>query len=430
MSATELSRGLVRGLDYETAKRMAQAKDGDVRRVLASRGDVQPEILYYLASDPDPEVRREVARNDMTPRQADLLLARDADAGVRQTVATKIAQVAPGLGPSPRSSHNRLTTEALEVLARDQVTMVRSILAEALKDVPNAPIGIVEQLARDRELVVCGPLLEYSPVLSDELLLDIIRTGPARGALSAISRRDGVAEVVADAIVDSGDGSAVAELLGNHSAQIREETLDRIIDAAPDMTAWHAPLVQRPSLPPAAARRIASFVARSLLDELQQRSDLDAGTLAAVAGIVERRLDEGVRDPKVTQLHLVRPAPPVRAASATVRVHDLADGGNLDEAVVTEALAAGDRAFVIAAMAYGAGVAEGVIEKAAALQNGKALVALAWKAGFTMALAVRLQTQLAGIPPSGVLAEVEGRDWPLSQDEMDWQIEFVAGMAG
>ena len=71
-----------------------------------------------------------------------------------------------------------------------------------------------------------------------------------------------------------------------------------------------------------------------------------------------------------------------------------------------------------------------MVEKAATLQNGKALVALAWKAGFSMALAVRLQTQLAGIPPSGVLAEVEGRDWPLSQDEMDWQIEFVAGMAG
>jgi len=50
-----------------------------------------------------------------------------------------------------------------------------------------------------------------------------------------------------------------------------------------------------------------------------------------------------------------------------------------------------------------------VVEKAATLQNGKALVALAWKAGFSMALAVRLQTQLAGIPPSGALAEVEGR---------------------
>ncbi|MBM3559184.1 MAG: DUF2336 domain-containing protein [Alphaproteobacteria bacterium] len=71
--------------------------------------------------------------------------------------------------------------------------------------------------------------------------------------------------------------------------------------------------------------------------------------------------------------------------------------------------AAGSRAFVIAALAYGASVAEGVVEKAATLQNGKALVALAWKAGFSMALAVRLQTQLAGIPPSGALAEVEGR---------------------
>lgn len=255
MSAAELSRTASRGLDYETAKRMAQAPDSAVRRVLAGRPDVRPEILYYLASDPDPEVRREIARNDMTPRQADLLLARDDDAGVRQIMATKIAQATPGMGVSWHSGVGRLTAEALEVLARDQVTMVRSILAEALKDVPNAPFGIVEQLARDRELAVCGPLLEYSPVLSDTLLLDIIRSGPAQGALAAISRRDGVAEAVADAIVDSGDGRAVAELLGNHSAQIREETLDRIIDAAPNMTAWHAPLVQRPRLPADADRK-------------------------------------------------------------------------------------------------------------------------------------------------------------------------------
>ena len=49
----------------------------------------------------------------------------------------------------------------------------------------------------------------------------------------AISRRVALGQDVADAIVDTGDIEAVAELLGNASAQIREETLDRIVDQAP-----------------------------------------------------------------------------------------------------------------------------------------------------------------------------------------------------
>ena len=36
-----------------------------------------------------------------------------------------------------------MTYEALEILARDQVTRVRQILSEALKDVANAPPEVI-----------------------------------------------------------------------------------------------------------------------------------------------------------------------------------------------------------------------------------------------------------------------------------------------
>ena len=64
----------------------------DERRELAQRGDVRPEILYYLASDPDTEVRRNIARNNKAPRHADLLLAKDEKDEVRIDVAGKIAE--------------------------------------------------------------------------------------------------------------------------------------------------------------------------------------------------------------------------------------------------------------------------------------------------------------------------------------------------
>ena len=84
-------------LDYEIAKIQVRSDDAAVRRKLATRPDLRPEMLFYLATDASDEVRREVATNDATPRQADLLLAGDSSAAVRETLAAKIARLV--LGP-------------------------------------------------------------------------------------------------------------------------------------------------------------------------------------------------------------------------------------------------------------------------------------------------------------------------------------------
>ena len=64
-------------LSYAEAKELAGNEDIEVRRNLAARTDIKPEILYFLAEDPDPEVRRRIAANKATPGHADLLLAAD-----------------------------------------------------------------------------------------------------------------------------------------------------------------------------------------------------------------------------------------------------------------------------------------------------------------------------------------------------------------
>ena len=186
----------------------------------------------------------------------------------------------------------RAVLETLEILATDQASWVRAILAEALKDIVDAPAELVLQLASDPELSVCGPILEYSPVLTREDLITLIESAPVRGALTAISRRNVVAEAVSDAIAGARDNDAIAAFLANPSAQIREETLDWLIDDAPGNKAWHEPLVHRPKLPMGPARRVAGFVARSLLNSLRQRTDLDARTVAAIADTVETRLSK------------------------------------------------------------------------------------------------------------------------------------------
>ena len=84
-------------LSYEEAKKLARHGDAGARAALAARHDIEPEILVFLAGDSSADVRRTIAANQATPRQADLVLAKDKDEEVRTGLAEKIAKVAPGL---------------------------------------------------------------------------------------------------------------------------------------------------------------------------------------------------------------------------------------------------------------------------------------------------------------------------------------------
>jgi uncharacterized protein (DUF2336 family) len=405
-------------LDYEQAKDLAAHGDAKVRAELAGRDDVKAEILYFLAEDSDAEVRRKVAANPQTPPQANLLLATDQNDGVRGDLAAKIARVAPGLSAHEQDRLRRMTYESLEMLARDQVPRVRQILAEALQDVAGAPPDVIRRLARDAELVVAGPVLQFSPVLTDDDLMEIIGAGPIPGALACISRRSVVNVKVADAIAATDDVDAIAVLLGNPSAQIREETLDRLADRAADIEAWHRPMVERPQLSARTAQKLARFVAANLLQTLAARQDLDSDAVAAVAAVVSRRIgeieDEGGKGEAKRDAD---------EAAAVQRVRALHAAGQLTETAVDTALSSGDYAFVTAALAVLSELPPKAVRKVIYTKSAKGMVAVAWKAGLSAGLGAQLQTKLMHLTPSKVLAPMQG-DHPLSAAEMEWQLEF------
>ena len=416
-------------ITYDAARDLARHGDPDVRRAVAAREDTPPEILYYLADDPDSRVRRAIACNTATPILADLHLASDSDAGVRGGLAQRIVRLAPGLTSDEQDRLRRVTYEALMLLARDQITKVRQILAETLKDVADAPSDLIRQLAHDCEIAVASPILEFSPVLTDADLLEIIRTTPATapGALSSISRRSNVTADVADAIAISDDVDAIAALLGNASAQIRESTLDHILDRAAEHEAWHSPLVNRPQLSARAAARIANIVAENLLKILNNRTDLPVETKAAVTAEMRRRI--GVNNADMADFRQAG-APEAKSKKTTLevplqtalRMHKL---GRLEESMVLSALNSRDFEFVAAALAVLADVSLDVVEKIVSSQSAKGMLALAWQAGLTVETAVQLQMKLAKITPDAVLTPLpSSKEYPLTKDEMIWQVDF------
>lgn len=426
--------------DYEAAKRMVQSEDPAVRRRVAEHPKTRPELLYFLAADAAAEVRRAIATNSGTPRQADLLLAKDREIMVRRAVAQKIARLLPELTANQAAQIEKLTVECLETLARDQATEVRGILAEALKALPNAPHGVINALARDVELSVCSPVLQHSPILTDEDLADIIMKGPVAGAMTAIASRREVSASVADAIARSDDEAAVTALLANPSAQIREETLDRILDQAPVHEPWHAPLVRRPRLPARAVARLASFVADSLLKALQDRTDLDPSAVRDLAEAVRVRVGKAAGAGGVNGLGVARgpvdfeegaggaagaaAAEEKPAERPSDRAKRLAKEGKLTETLLENSLTEGDRAFVIAGLAELAQIPMPVVDRIVGTHAPRAVTALVWRAGLTMRFARQAQLRLAQIPPKTALNARDGVHYPMTDDEMRWQLEF------
>ena len=416
-------------LAYEEAKQLARHEDPAVRLELAARGDLKPELLYFLAEDQNLDVRRAIAGNDSSPRQADLLLARDADVRVRTGVVEKIARVLPEVGGDERGRARDTTREVLTVLARDQVVRVREILADTLKDLALAPPDVVRRLAADDSLTVSVPMLQHSPVLSDDDLVEIVARTPAEERLTAIARRPAVSARVADAVAATGSEGAVAALLGNASAQIREETLDRLIEQAPSRPSWHPPLVRRPQLPARALVKLATFVARSLVEELRRRDDLDAQTAHAVSEIVEKRIASDpawANAPQTLQQDEGDDTGESLLEREYRRAFDLKRQGSLNDDHMSRAVAGGQRPFVIAALAVASGMTVHQVEAILASRNSKAVVALVWKGGFGMELAYQVQIRLAAILPRAAVDPADDGSYPLSEDELSWQLEGFA----
>ncbi len=411
-------------ISYAEAKELARHEDPEVRRKLALRDDIKPEILYYLAEDSDTEVRKTVAQNMAAPRQTDILLANDDDVSVRSDLASKIARVAPGLNANEQDKARQVTYEALELLAKDQITKVREILSEALKDVVDAPPDVIKTLALDAEIAVSGPVLEFSPVLSDDDLLEIIEIGAAKGGLNAISKRDGVAEIVSDAIVGTDDVSAIADLLSNDSAQIRESTLDDLIANAPDVTLWHAPLAGRPKLPDGAATRLAGFLADNLLGVLQERADLDDEALEKVKAVVKQRLggEATGKDYDQASRDFLNMAPPIGM------VERLYNARKLDGNVVSKALGAGDYSFVLAALIVRTGLDPIIVKRIFVEKSAKGITALVWKAGMPVDMSEQLQQRMGRISPSDVLTVEDEEKFPMSDADLEFQLEFFADL--
>ena len=397
--------------------------EGEQKRVRRSSAACTPVAeLERLAADPAVLVRAALAINPAAPARANAALARDPDPRVRSLLARKLAALVPALTAEEQGQLERQTFDTLSLLVADTAEEVRGAIAEVVKAMPAAPHRLILRLARDTAIAVSEPVLRLSPILTDADLMALLRTPPCPEAATAIARRPALCAPVADAIAAGTDHAAIRVLLANPSAQLREAALDGLIARAADHADWHEPLVRRPVLPPRAARALAAIVATQLLDELVHRADLDV----AVTVELRARLHERI----ARQGGLALNQDEAATAAAQNEAHRIARAGRLTEATVAGVLQQGEFRLAGALLALAAALPITAVDRAVGLRNAKALSALAWKAGFSMALAARLQADLARLGPTERLAPGPRGAFPLTIEEMRWQLDMLRVPAG
>jgi len=377
---------------------------------LAGRTDAGADVLQYLAVHGAPQTRQAVAANPAAPAVTNRLLAEDECDDVRAELAVKIARLMPGLSQRESSHIVALTIETLECLARDATVRVRAILAEEIKYLDCIPHDIVFRLARDVESVVAAPILEYSPLLSDTDLIEVIACGQVQEVLTAIAKRNPLSEPVGDVLVQSLNIPSVAALLINPNARIRKETMERIVEQAEEITGWHLPLALRADLSARVIRRIAGFVGASILERLVARNDLSEATRMHLNRELRARLAE-------------TPAESDGLSPAEL-VAEAKKEGRLDGAFVEKAAQAGQRETVILALAQLANIGEQTVKKILTAGTAKPLVALVWHTHLSMRLAFKIQTLIMKLPTREVLPARGGVGFPLSKEEMRWHLSY------
>ncbi len=104
-------------------------------------------------------------------------------------------------------------------------------LSRRLGPIENAPVSTIQRLARNDSIEISGPILTTSKLLSDDDLIEIVKT-KSQLHLAKIAVRPQLNEVVTEVLVDHGDANVANEVASNAGAQFSKASMIKLIMTA------------------------------------------------------------------------------------------------------------------------------------------------------------------------------------------------------
>jgi uncharacterized protein (DUF2336 family) len=183
---------------------------------------------------------------------------------------------------SDLTGDDRIAAEgALLMLLDDPSPLVRQAMSEVFARSPDAPATIVRALAADQPSIAL-PVLEYSPLLIDADLVDIVATGTSDMQCS-IARRINLPSSVSAAIAEVGSAAAALELIENAYAELAPFSWDRIVERHGHLAAIREAMLLLEGLPAATRAALVAKLSNTLAQFAAARNWLSperAGRLA------------------------------------------------------------------------------------------------------------------------------------------------------
>lgn len=287
------------------------------------------------------------ATHNMALTQMDLQqLMQDPSPSKRAQVADKVTVLYHQEDISKREKE--IALEILYILTQDIEVAVRRAVALSLADSLTIPHDLVLRLAND-VADVASPILQYSNLLTEEDLIQIVRSTQDALKLVHIAKRESLSSNLSDALLECREQKATYTLLHNGGANIPESALLRHWDSLSATPTLMEALVHRGNLPVAIAEKLFALVS----DELKQH-------LAKNYKLPMTLVEDNIEDIREwTTLGMLMPDDAengLEEGDLEVFIDQLYMANRLTYSMVIRALCTGDLAFFESAMARLAGV--------------------------------------------------------------------------
>lgn len=295
---------------------------------------------------------------------------------------------------SDLSDDDRAAAEGgLLMLLDDASPLVRQAMAEVFAREADAPPAIVAALAVDQSLVAL-PLLEFSPLLIDADLVDIVATGDSE-IQCAIARRTRLATSVCAAIAEVGSAAASLELIENPEAALAPFSIDRIVERHGHLAAIREALLQLDDLPAATRLALVTKLSTTLAQFVCARTWLSADRAERVAGEAMER-------------SVVNIAANYRGEEMKNLVRHLRETGQLNVGLILRALLSGNNELFEHALAELSGLPLHRVSALAYDRGGASLHALLAKAGLPDSTFMAFRAALEAAHEIGFVGTVGG----------------------
>jgi hypothetical protein len=165
----------------------------------------------------------------------------------------------------------------------------RAHVAKLLAPLDRAPGNVVVKLAND-DIAVAQPLLEFSNVLSDDDLIEIVANQTEQHRV-AIAGRNSVTERVGEAIVEHGETPSISRLVRNANAEMGTNVLQKLVLKAANDPTIANDLRGREDIDWRSLSKHISVVGDKVLETIAQIDPrIDPVTVGKVSAVVYNRM--------------------------------------------------------------------------------------------------------------------------------------------